>query len=79
MKTRKKIDMHAHHFPLVDRGEAKVLSAKSGPWLRIDADGDHGQIMRGDEAFRPVERVLWDALAGNAEELFSLSNECAEV
>lgn len=55
--------MHAHYFPRVTREEAKVLSAQAGPWLRIDAGGDHGQIMRGDEPFRPVGRVLWDAHA----------------
>ncbi|OUM02230.1 amidohydrolase family protein [Variovorax sp. JS1663] len=63
MKTPKKIDMHAHHFPRIDREEAKLLSAQSGAWLRIDAGGDHGQIMRGDAPFRPVDRVLWDAHA----------------
>lgn len=55
--------MHAHYFPRLTREEAKVLSAQAGPWLRIDAGGDHGQIMRGDEPFRPVDRVLWDAHA----------------
>ncbi|MBB3182459.1 amidohydrolase family protein [Variovorax sp. Sphag1AA] len=55
--------MHAHHFPRLTREEANLLSAQSGPWLHIDAGGDHGQIMRGSEPFRPVDRVLWDAHA----------------
>ncbi|MEJ8859159.1 amidohydrolase family protein [Variovorax robiniae] len=63
MKTLKKIDMHAHHFPRLTREEARLLDAQSGPWLRIDAGGDHGQIMQGAQPFRPVDRVLWDAHA----------------
>ncbi len=63
MQTPKKIDMHAHHFPRLTRAEAGRISAQTGPWLRIDADGEHGQIMRGDQPFRPVDRVLWDARA----------------
>lgn len=55
--------MHAHHFPLVSRAEAVALSPESGPWLQIDGDGMHGQIMQNDKAFRPVSRVLWDPKA----------------
>lgn len=58
-----KIDIHAHHFPRVTQAQAALLSADSGPWLRIDADGEHGQIMAGTQPFRPVNRVLWDGAA----------------
>lgn len=67
MKTIKKIDMHAHHFPCVTHGEAAGLDAQSGPWLRIDVGGDTGQIMTGNQPFRPVNRVLWDAQARLAQ------------
>lgn len=67
MKTPQKIDIHAHHFPRLTRAEAATLNANTGPWLRIDADGEHGQIMKGEQAFRPVDRVLWDANARLAE------------
>ena len=63
MKKPRKIDIHAHHFPRVTQQEAAVLSTQTGPWLRIDADGEHGQIMAGNRPFRPVSRVLWDARA----------------
>ncbi len=66
-ETLKKIDMHAHHFPRVSQQEADVLGAGMGPWLRVDADGERGHIMQGDKAFRPVNRVLWDAAARLAE------------
>lgn len=62
-----KIDMHAHHFPRLTREQADTLSPHAGPWLRIDADGEHGHIMQGDHAFRPVDRVLWDAHARLAD------------
>jgi aminocarboxymuconate-semialdehyde decarboxylase len=67
MTNPQKIDMHAHHFPLLTRAEAASLSAETGPWLRIDEDGERGQIMKGDQPFRPVDRVLWDARARLAE------------
>ena len=67
MKTPQKIDIHAHHFPRLTRAEAAGLNADSGPWLRIDDDGEHGQIMKGEHTFRPVDRVLWDAQARLAE------------
>ena len=63
MPKTMKIDMHAHHFPRLTRAEADTLGGAGGPWLRIDADGAHGQIMQGDQPFRPVDRVLWDAHA----------------
>jgi aminocarboxymuconate-semialdehyde decarboxylase len=67
MNPVQKIDMHSHHFPRVSRAEADALGVGIGPWLRIDDDGEHGQIMLGDKAFRPVTRVLWDARARLAE------------
>ena len=67
MKNIQKVDIHAHHFPRLTRAEAAVLGSETGPWLRIDADGERGQIMKGDQAFRPVNRVLWDAHARLAE------------
>ena len=63
----KKIDMHSHHFPQVSRAEAQALGHGVGPWLQIDSGGDTGHIMLGDQAFRPVTRVLWDAPARLAE------------
>ncbi|MGN6579345.1 MAG: amidohydrolase family protein [Bordetella sp.] len=56
----KKIDMHAHFFPRIKREEAARLDAAAAPWLRIDGDGETGQIMQGDKPFRPVYRTLWD-------------------
>jgi aminocarboxymuconate-semialdehyde decarboxylase len=67
MTILEKIDMHAHHFPEVGQAEAEVLGQGAAPWLRIDADGDHGHIMQGEKAFRPVTRVLWDAQSRLAE------------
>lgn len=63
MKNLPKIDIHSHHFPKLSRAEAATLNAETGPWLRIDSDGEHGHIMTGDKPFRPVNRVLWDAHA----------------
>jgi aminocarboxymuconate-semialdehyde decarboxylase len=56
----KKIDMHAHLFPPISQEEAARLDAENAPWLAIDADGQHGQIMTGNRKFRPVYRALWD-------------------
>jgi aminocarboxymuconate-semialdehyde decarboxylase len=71
MTVLKKIDIHAHHFPRISQSEADSLGAGIGPWLRIDAGGktpgETGHIMKGNEAFRPVNRVLWDAQARLAE------------
>lgn len=67
MNKPEKIDIHAHHFPRITRAEAAALHPEHGPWLQVDADGEHGQIMKGDQAFRPVQRVLWDAQARLAE------------
>lgn len=67
MKNIRKVDIHSHHFPKLTRAEAATLDAETGPWLRIDSDGERGQIMAGDKAFRPVNRVLWDAQARLAD------------
>jgi aminocarboxymuconate-semialdehyde decarboxylase len=71
MTMFRKIDMHAHHFPVVAQAQADLLGPGIGPWLRIDnsgeARGESGHIMRGETAFRPVTRVLWDAQARLAE------------
>jgi len=56
----KKIDMHAHFFPLVTREEAARLGADDAPWLTVDDNGDTGMIMVGEQRFRPVGRALWD-------------------
>jgi len=67
MVSPRKIDMHAHHFPRVTEAEAQALDPRSGPWLRVDANGETGQIMSGAHPFRPVYRVLWDAKARLAQ------------
>ncbi len=59
--------MHSHFFPAISREEAARLDAQRAPWLRIDADGEHGMIMTGERAFRPVYRALWDPVARVAE------------
>ncbi|VBB16802.1 Predicted metal-dependent hydrolase of the TIM-barrel fold,Amidohydrolase [Burkholderia stabilis] len=59
--------MHSHFFPAISREEAARLDAQRAPWLRIDADGEHGMIMTGERAFRPVYRALWDPAARLAE------------
>ncbi|MBC2690985.1 MULTISPECIES: amidohydrolase family protein [Pseudomonas] len=53
-----KIDMHSHFFPTISQAEAARLSADRGPWLHTS--GRTGQIMLGDQPFRPVHDVLWD-------------------
>jgi len=67
MTYPKKIDMHAHHFPLLTKEEGMALDRDNGLWLRVDAGGDTGQIMTGEKPFRPVYKVLWDAHARLAE------------
>ena len=61
------IDMHSHFFPAISRDEAKAADAARAPWLAVNEGGAAGQIMLGDRAFRPVQRVLWDADARVAE------------
>ena len=60
------IDVHAHFFPPLTPAEGARLGP-NGPWLRMAEGGEHGHIMAGDQAFRPVQRVLWDARARLAE------------
>ena len=55
------IDMHSHFFPTISRAQAQQVDALRAPWLRLDEGGDTGQIMLGDQPFRPVYRALWDA------------------
>ncbi|MGK8207841.1 amidohydrolase family protein [Burkholderia cenocepacia] len=66
-----RIDIHSHFFPPITREEAARLDACDAPWLALDADGETGMIMRGDQPFRPVTRPLWDA-ARRIEELDAL-------
>jgi aminocarboxymuconate-semialdehyde decarboxylase len=54
------VDMHTHFFPRISREEAAALDAAKAPWLATRPDGT-GQIMQGDQPFRPVEAPLWDA------------------
>lgn len=54
------IDIHAHFLPEVGQAEAAAVARDHAPWLRIDADGETGQIMVGEREFRPVYRSLWD-------------------
>ncbi len=55
------IDMHAHCFPRITREQAAAADAARAPWLAIAEGGEHGHIMLGDKAFRPVQAQLWDA------------------
>lgn len=55
-----KIDIHAHFLPPITQQEATRLDAGKAPWLAIDSSGETGQIMKGNEPFRPVYRALWD-------------------
>lgn len=55
------IDIHSHFLPTIDRATAHAVDPARAPWLAIDAGGETGQIMLGDQPFRPVYRALWDA------------------
>lgn len=55
-----RIDMHSHFFPTISREEAAQLDEQDVPWLAVSDDGETGMIMLGDQAFRPVNRPLWD-------------------
>lgn len=55
------IDIHSHFFPAISREEAHAVDPQRAPWLDIATDGETGEIMRGDQPFRPVYRALWDA------------------
>jgi aminocarboxymuconate-semialdehyde decarboxylase len=59
--TAPMIDIHAHCFPRIGREQAFAVDAERAPWLRIEPDGGSGQIMLGDQPFRPVTPSLWDA------------------
>lgn len=61
MADLKKIDIHSHFYPIISQKEADSYGVAGAPWLQIDADGQTGQIMKGNEKFRPVYRALWDA------------------
>lgn len=54
------IDIHSHFFPCISAATAAAANPGRAPWLRIDDDGENGQIMVGDKPFRPVYRSLWD-------------------
>lgn len=55
------IDIHSHFFPPIERSVAHAIDPKRAAWLQIEDGADTGQIMLGDEPFRPVYRALWDA------------------
>lgn len=55
-----KIDIHAHFLPPITQQDAALLDEHKAPWLAIDSTGETGQIMKGNEPFRPVYRALWD-------------------
>ncbi|HMN22033.1 MAG TPA: amidohydrolase family protein [Ottowia sp.] len=54
------IDMHSHFLPRISQQEALAVEPRRAPWLRVDASGTTGQIMVGDQPFRPVYQALWD-------------------
>lgn len=55
-----RIDMHSHFFPMISREEAAQVDQADVPWLAVTDDGETGMIMLGDQAFRPVNRPLWE-------------------
>ena len=57
----RRIDIHAHLFPRIAREEAAAAHPRA-PWLADHGDGS-GHLMIGDERFRPVRALLWDARA----------------
>lgn len=52
------IDIHSHFFPRISQAEAARLDPRRGPWL--ETSGSKGQIMVGEQPFRPVHDALWD-------------------
>ncbi|NHR04974.1 amidohydrolase [Chromobacterium haemolyticum] len=52
------IDIHSHFFPRISQAEAARLDPLRGPWL--ETSGRNGQIMVGEQPFRPVHDALWD-------------------
>ncbi len=67
MKTIKNriIDMHSHFFPKISQQEAAKLDQNTAPWLH--KTGKTGQIMTGNQPFRPVYDALWDSYVRLAE------------
>ncbi len=65
--TPTRVDIHSHFFPLINREQAASLGlGEQTPWLRDDGDGT-GQMMVGDQEYRPVKAPLWDPAARLAE------------
>ncbi len=60
LTATQRIDMHSHFFPRLSRKDVSAFDSENAPWLRVDEGGDTGQIMRGDQPFRPVYKALWD-------------------
>lgn len=56
-----RIDIHSHFFPALSKEVAHRIDSQRAAWLAINDDGQTGNIMIGDESFRPVYRALWDA------------------
>jgi len=54
------IDMHSHFLPPISRDEAHAVDAERAPWLSAEPGAESGQIMVGEQPFRPVYRALWD-------------------
>ena len=63
-----RIDIHSHFFPNVTKASAHAIDPTRAAWLRIDEGGQSGNIMVGEQAFRPVYQALWDP-AFRAQEL----------
>ncbi|MGG4606054.1 amidohydrolase family protein [Paenalcaligenes sp. Me131] len=55
-----RIDIHSHFFPALSRDVAHAIDPERAAWLQIESSGNAGQIMVGDQPFRPVYRALWD-------------------
>src|SRR5699024_7993345 len=56
---RMKVDIHSHFFPRIAREEAARLDSERARWWQVD--GRDGQIMQGNQHFRPVRDVLWNS------------------
>ncbi|MGI9606136.1 MAG: amidohydrolase family protein [Acidimicrobiales bacterium] len=65
-ESARRIDVHAHFYPLLAAHDGGDLGIEGVPWLRDDGDGT-GQMMVGDAEFRPVEAPLWDPRARLAQ------------
>lgn len=53
------IDIHSHFFPQITEAQANRLNPQTTPWLKIKADGCHGNIILNGQDFRPVYDALW--------------------